>query len=105
MKTQPTPIQIAGKVIEIGETQSGENWKRAHLVVNTISDKYPKDVFISVWGDTINQLERIRINDHVVIKFNVSSRKHEDRWYTELQAWRIDVDFHAMRNEQQGGNQ
>lgn len=107
MESTSNQLQITGKVMEIGETITGESnngqWKRAHMVLWTL-DKYPKDVFFSVWGDTINQLERVKDQDIVNVKFNVVSRKHDGKWYTECQAWRIDVNFHAMREAQNGNS-
>lgn len=104
MKSDKNQLTITGKVMEIGETIAGETangqWKKAHFVILT-EEKYPKDVCIHVWNDTILQLERIKEQDIVNVNVNLVSRKHDGRWYTEVQAWRIDVDFHAMRNAQE----
>lgn len=105
MRSDKNQLTITGRVMEIGETIEGQTvngqWRKAHFVILT-EEKYPKDVCIHVWNDTIIQLERIKEQDIVNVAVNLVSRKHDGRWYTEVQAWRIDVDFYAMWSKKEG---
>ena len=54
---------------------------------------------IVITNDKIEQLSRCRIGDVVLCRINISSRKHDNRYYTEVTAWKIEVDFNRMRSE------
>ena len=96
--TNLQPLTIYGKILEIGTITSSENWKKQDFTIVTV-DEYPKQINVHVWNSAIEQLERCKINDLVTCRINISSRKHEGRYYTEVTCWRIEVDFNSMRKE------
>jgi hypothetical protein len=96
MTTQNNQLSIRGIITDIGNAEQGENWTKQDFSIHTV-DKYPKEVRISVWNANIEWLSRCKSGDEVVVLFNVQSRKHNDKYYTEISAWRIDVDVLAMK--------
>jgi hypothetical protein len=60
-------------------------------VIETTGEQYPKKVCISVWGDKVDTLSRFQINDEVKIGINLESREYNERWYTDIKAWKIDL--------------
>jgi hypothetical protein len=96
MTTENNQLSIRGIITDIGSADQGENWSKQEFTITTV-DKYPKEVRISVWNANIEWLSRCKLGDEVVVLFNVQSRKHNDKYYTELSAWRIDVDILAMK--------
>ena len=60
------------------------------FVVQTTSE-YPKDVFFSVFGEekVENFLKFNKVGQTVDVSFNVESREYNDRFYTDLQAWKV----------------
>jgi hypothetical protein len=98
MNTPTNNLTITGRITEIGSAAQGENWQKQDFTIETL-EQYSKLVNIHVWNDKIEQLSRCRINDVVMCRINISSRKHENRYYTEVTAWKIEVDFNRMRNE------
>jgi len=86
-------MEIAGKVHKILDLVSGTStngeWKKREFVINT-TDQYPKSVFFSVWGEKTNLLDNLKANDDVKVFFDPSSREYNERWYTDLRAWRIE---------------
>ena len=100
MNTGINQLQISGKILEIGtETANeiGNNvWKKQDFVIQT-DEKYAKTISISVWGDNILYLQRCKVGDLVNAMINVSSKKAGDRWFTEVTAWRIEVDIQRMK--------
>ena len=100
MNTGINQLQISGKILEIGtETANeiGNNvWKKQDFVIQT-DEKYSKTISISVWGDNILYLQRCKVEDLVNVMINVSSKKAGDRWFTEVTAWRIEVDIQRMK--------
>lgn len=64
-------------------------WSKQEFIVQT-EDVYPKKVCMSVWGDDkIQDLENIREGEKVKISFNVESREYNQKWYTDVRAWKI----------------
>ena len=96
MTTENNQLSIRGIITDIGSADQGENWSKQDFSITTV-DKYPKEVRISVWNANIEWLSRCKLGDEVVVLFNVQSRKHNDKYYTELAAWRIDVDILSMK--------
>lgn len=86
-------MEIKGKVIMIlplqsGNTQKGE-WKKQEFVIET-ADQFPKKVCLSLWGDKAELIKSISENEIINVQFNVESREYNQRWFTELRAWKID---------------
>jgi hypothetical protein len=98
MTTQINQLSIRGIITDIGNAEQGENWIKTDFSITT-TDKYPKEVRFSVWNANNEWLNRCKLNDSVIVLFNVASRKHNDKYYTELSAWRIDVDILAMKQQ------
>jgi hypothetical protein len=98
MNTPTNNLTITGRITEIGSAAQGENWQKQDFTVETL-EQYSKTVNIHVWNDKIEQLSRCRIGDVVLCRINISSRKHDNRYYTEVTAWKIEVDFNRMRSE------
>jgi hypothetical protein len=100
MNTTTNQLQISGKVLEIGTETTNEigaiTWRKKDFVLQT-DEKYPKTIHIQVWGDNILWLDRCHIGDIVNVMINVSSKKSKDKWFTEVVAWRIDVDIHKIK--------
>lgn len=53
--------------------------------------QYPKKICISIWGDKIEEKKLIPGN-RLKIDFDVESREYNGRWYTDVKAWRVDVE-------------
>lgn len=95
-------LRITGRVLEIAEPITGNmgetSWTKQDFVIETI-DKYPKPVQLSVWGNNTMYLQRVLVGDIVNCNINISSKKVNDRWFTEAVAWKVDVDIAAMREK------
>ena len=73
-----------------GTSKAGKSWKKAGFVVTTEGD-YPKDVAFSVFGEekVDNLMKFNKVGQRVDVSFNVESREYNDKYYTDLQAWKI----------------
>jgi hypothetical protein len=98
MNLSTNQLTISGRITEISGAAKGENWQKQDFTIETV-EQYPKTVNIHVWNDKLNQLSRCRINDVVICRINISSKKVENRYYTEVTCWKIEVDFNAMREQ------
>lgn len=87
-------MEITGKLIQKLEQQSGQGkngtWVKQEFILET-QDQYPKKVCIALWGDKIKDIENIAIGESLKVRVNVESREYNERWYTDVKAWRIEA--------------
>jgi hypothetical protein len=85
-------LEIEGKILTITAEQTGEGkfgkWIKQELIIET-TDQYPKKVCFSVWNDKTDVLKEMTAGDKVTVSFNPESREYNNRWYTDLRAWKI----------------
>ena len=85
-------LKITGTIINIQDAVQGENWIKQSFQIRT-DGEYPKVVSFICFNNGQDQLSRCKIDDQVLVYFNPESRSHQDKWYTELLAWRININF------------
>lgn len=100
MKTENKPLFICGIILEIGALESGETWQKQEFTIRTL-DKYPTEVRMSVWNKNLIWLERCKLGDIVNVYFNMLSQKHNEKWYTVITAWRIEVNIYETQKQAQ----
>lgn len=87
-------MQLTAKLIQLLPLQTGTGkngeWKKQDIIVET-SGQYPKKICISVWGDKIDS-RKLKPGNLLKIDFDVESREYNSRWYTDVKAWKIDVE-------------
>ena len=85
-------LQITGKVISLLEEKSGTGqngeWRHQDFVLET-SGEYPKKICIGQWGDKIDELG-VTVGETLTAHINLRSREYNDRWYTDVTAWRVE---------------
>jgi len=86
-------LEISGKVISILPEQSGSSsrgpWKKGGFVIET-EGNFPKKVCCTVWGDMLNQVNNLKQGETVKASIDLESREYNERWYTDVRAWRIE---------------
>ena len=96
-------MEIKGKVVQLLELQSGEgkngSWKKQEYIIETLDSKYPKKVCVSVWGDKIDQFA-MQQGENVIASIEVESREFNGKWYTNIQAWRVQKDGDVGVNQE-----
>ena len=85
-------MELEGKIIQVNQLQSGQGkngtWKKQEYIVETKS-QYPKKVCVTVWGDKIDQFA-LNQNDDVKLSIELESREYNNRWYTDVRAWKAE---------------
>lgn len=66
------------------------------MIVET-DGQYPKKICISVWGDKINE-DQLKVGNRLKIDFDVESREYNSRWYTDVKAWKVEVEGASAGN-------
>ena len=80
---------------ETGTTNAGKDWQKQYLIVET-EGEYPKDVCIMFWGDKADLLAPLKGGETVEVSVNIESREYNGRWYTDVKAWKMDVQSEAQ---------
>lgn len=87
-------LELEGTLVKVQpeQTGSGKNgqWVKQEFVVET-QEQYPKKACFSAWGDRTADLKQFALGDKLKVTFSVESREYNDRWYTDLRAYRIDL--------------
>jgi hypothetical protein len=86
-------MDIKGKLVkklplQTGQGRNGE-WKKQDIILET-EGTYPKKVCISVWGDKLN-VPSLQEGSLLNVSVDVESREFNEKWYTDVRAWKIDV--------------
>lgn len=86
-------MEIKGRIIHVlpaqsGVSKSGSAWKKQEYVLET-EDQYPRKVCFGFFGDRVDQYPAA-IGDDVIVSFDIDSREFNGRWYTNIQAWKLE---------------
>ncbi len=86
-------LELKGKLLSVLPLQTGEGkngkWVKQEFILETPGE-YPKKVCISAWGEKAKDLERFTPGEELKISINLESREFNNRWYTDVRAWKID---------------
>lgn len=91
---------IEGRIIQVlpeesGVSQAGNSWRRVTAVLET-ADQYPRKVAFQMLNDRIIPLQ---VNQSVRASINIDSREYNGKWYTNIQAYRVEVQ--GLQSQQQ----
>ncbi|MEY4538423.1 MAG: hypothetical protein RLZZ306_180 [Bacteroidota bacterium] len=87
-------LEFEGNLVKVlpEVTGQGKNgvWVKQDFVLET-EEQYPKKACFTAWGDKAADLKTYSLGEKLKISFSVESREYNERWYTDLKAYRIDV--------------
>jgi len=75
--------------VESGVSNAGKNWQSQTFILDTGSQYNPLVAFKCVGKEKVDKLSAFKEGDDVIVGFNVSSREFKGKWYTSLDAWKI----------------
>ena len=86
-------LEITGTLWKVQAEQTGAgkngNWVKQDFIIET-EDQFPKKVCITAWGEKADELKKLKLGERLKVAFNVESREYNERWYTDIKAWKID---------------
>jgi hypothetical protein len=81
--------QIKGTIKLIKPTeQVSEKFTKREFVVTT-TESYPQDIAIQFVKDKCSELDKFSVGKSVEVDVNIRGNEHNDRYFINLQAWRI----------------
>jgi hypothetical protein len=86
-------MDVRGRLIQVlplqsGTSKSGNGWSKQEFVIET-EEQFPKKVCMSVFGDKVSLLNGLSTGDQIDISFNLESREFNGKWYSNINAWKI----------------
>jgi len=91
MALELTGLVIEKLKLEEGVSKAGKSWTKQEFVIETEETQYPKKVAFSLFGDKTDLISRIDIGERVCVKFSIESRPFGEKWYSNINAWSVDV--------------
>ena len=76
------------RLFDVWKSDTSEFYKREFVL--TTAEQYPSDVKFSALKEKSDQLSQIKEGDQVLVKFDVRGREYNDRYYVDLNAWRVE---------------
>ena len=76
------------RLYDVWKSETSEFYKREFVI--TTAEQYPSDVKFSALKEKSDQLSQIKEGDQVLVKFDVRGREYNDRYYVDLNAWRVE---------------
>ena len=93
-------MEIKGKVLKVLPAQTGQGrngeWKKQSFVIELEgSGSFTRKLCFQVWNDKVN-FGALVPGAMVNVFFDPESREFQEKWYTDLTAWRVDTDATAV---------
>jgi len=84
--------EIQGRVKHVGEMETigAKGFTKREIVITTPEEKYPQDIKIDFVKDGCAKLDDIAIGDDVTIAFNIRGSEWKEKYFVNLQGWKID---------------
>lgn len=98
-------MKVSGKIIKFDERQTGtskagKEWVKQTFVIDT-GEEYNNILAFEVFGqekvDNLNKYNKV--DDQVSVEFNVQCNEWKGRYFTSLQAWRIEKEEETKSEE------
>jgi len=86
-------MEVTGKLVKVlekqtGTSKAGKEWQKQSFVIDT-GEQYNNIACFELFGDKINLL-KAKTGDNITVSFNINCNEWQDKYYTSLQAWKID---------------
>ncbi len=93
-------MDIEGVVSKILPPVSGSGargpWTRQDVIFD-LPGEFSRKLCVSFWNDRAQEAANLKEGDAYLISANIESRERNERWYTEVRAWKI-----ARKGDSQG---
>ena len=96
---------IKGKVFAIlaeqkGVSAAGKDWSKIDFVIEEIEGQYPKKVSFTAMGDKLLPVVKsLSVGQLVEVHYNLDAREYNGKWFTNINAWRIDKNSEGITNK------
>ena len=76
--------------VETIEGKEGKIWKKKNFIIDTGS-QFNSEICFQLFGEEkVKILDEFQINDNIEVYFNLYSKKFNDRYFHNIDAWKIE---------------
>ena len=101
-------MEITGKVVQLGTLIEGNSprgpWKKQELIIETL-EQYPKKICLMCWNERVNDANSFFVGQTIKAQIRIDSREFNGKWYTDVTAFRLDLDQPTAQPAAQPMNQ
>lgn len=90
METRPSTYELEGKVKVIEDLRTFPSGFTKREFVVTTEERFPQDIKLECIKEKCDMLDGIQVADPVKVSFNLRGNEYNDKYYVNLQAWRIE---------------
>ena len=83
--------QLSGQIKKIMDQVTFQSGFTKREFVVTTADKYPQDIKLELIKDKCSLIEKFNPGEEVTVSFNIRGNENNDRYYVNLQAWKIEA--------------
>ena len=84
--------------IENIENKEGKKWIKQTFLIDTGQD-YNSTICFQLFGEEkVKMLESFNLKDEIEVFFNISSREYNNRYYHNIDAWKINLTNNSSPN-------
>lgn len=86
-------LKVTGTITKVlnpesGTSQAGKEWRKQDFVITT-GGNYPKENCFTLFGDKIDLISNLKLNDEVEVSFNFESREYNGKYFHNINAWKV----------------
>jgi hypothetical protein len=98
-------FELTGKLVQIGETSTvgASNFKKREFVIET-EETYPQKIKMELIQEKCNLLDNKKMGDSITAFFNLRGSEWQNKFYVNLQAWRIEKASYNPPSKQDAEN-
>ena len=101
-------MEIIGKVVQLGTLIEGNSprgpWKKQELIIETL-EQFPKKICLMCWNERVNDANSFFVGQTIKAQIRIESREFNGKWYTDVTAFRLDLDQPTAQPAAQPMNQ
>lgn len=83
---------ITGRIVKFMQKIEGQSargpWAKQEVIIES-DGQVPRKIAITFWGEKIDEVGQYSEGDTISVGVNIESREYNDRWYTDIKAWKI----------------
>lgn len=84
-------FQVDGKLHKVFETeQKSEKFRAREFVIEVVDGNYPQLIKFQLTQDKCEMIDDYNEADEITVHFNLRGREWNDRFFTNLDAWKIE---------------
>lgn len=85
-------FEIEGKLHKVYETeQKTESFRAREFVIETMQGSYAQFIKFQLTQDRCDIIDQYEVGQQIKVFFDLRGRQWQDKYFTNLQAWRIEA--------------